>query len=114
MGTNLHSVCDYYSLGTAGFGADRKAVAPYADRLDALPWPPVTEAGHGAPEAWAGESCRLVDARGLYPAGTHKLDKTYLDEYRSEEPTSELQSLIRSSYAVFRLEKKTYKTKITV
>src|SRR3546814_14932367 len=48
----------------------------------ALPWPPVTEAGHSAPEAWAGESCRLVDARGLYPAGTHKLDKAYLDEYR--------------------------------
>src|SRR3546814_5739410 len=68
MGTNLHSVWDYYILGTAGFGADRKAVAPYADRLGALPWPPVTEAGHSAPEAWAGESCRLVDARGLYPA----------------------------------------------
>src|SRR3546814_16967146 len=64
MGTNLHSVWDYYILGTAGFGADRKAVAPYADRLGALPWPPVTEAGHSAPEAWAGESCRLVDARG--------------------------------------------------
>jgi len=25
---------------------------------------------------------RLVDARGLYPDGTHKLDKAYLDEYR--------------------------------
>src|SRR3546814_4262986 len=63
-------------------GADRKGVAPYADRLGARPGPPVTEAGHSAPEAWAGESCRLVDARGLYPAGTHKLDKAYLDEYR--------------------------------
>ena len=82
MGTNLHSVWDYYILGTAGFGADRKAVAPYADKLDALPWPPITEAGHSTPEAWAGESCRLVDARGLYPDGTHKLDKAYLDEYR--------------------------------
>lgn len=82
MGTNLHSVWDYYILGSTGFGADRKAVTPYANRLDALPWPPMTEAGHSAPEAWAGESCRLVDARGLYPAGTHKLDKAYLDEYR--------------------------------
>jgi len=82
MGTNLHSVWDYYILGTAGFGAGRKAVTPYADRLNALPWPPTTEAGHSTPEAWAGESCRLVDARGLYPAGTHKLDKAYLDEYR--------------------------------
>lgn len=82
MGTNLHAVWDYYILGTAGFGGGRDAVVPYADRLDALPWPPMTEAGHSAPEAWAGESCRLVDARGLYPAGTHKLDKSYLDEYR--------------------------------
>src|SRR3546814_17630819 len=82
MGTNLHAVWDYYSLGTAGFGADRKAVAPYADRLGALPWPPVTEAGHSAPEAWAGESCRLVDARGLSPAGTPQLAKAYLDYNR--------------------------------
>jgi len=34
-----------------------------------------------APSAWAGESCRLVEARGLYPTG-HKLDRTYLDKYR--------------------------------
>ncbi len=81
MGTNLHSVWDYYILGTAGYGADRAAVAAYADKLDALPWPPATEAGHSAPEAWAGESCRLVDARGLYPP-THKLDKAYLDAFR--------------------------------
>jgi hypothetical protein len=82
MGTNLHSVWDYYILGTAGFSANRAAVTPYANRLDTLPWPPMTEAGNSGPEAWAGESCRLVDARGLYPAGTHKLDKTYLDKYR--------------------------------
>src|SRR3546814_11748046 len=82
MGTNLYSVWYFYILDTAGFGADRNAVVPYADRLGALPWPPVTEAGHSAPEAWAGESCRRVDARGLYPAGTHKLDEAYLDEYR--------------------------------
>src|SRR5690606_23303542 len=81
MGTNLHSVWDYYILGTAGFGADRAAVSPYADRLDTQPWPPTAEAGHGTPEAWAGESCRLVDAHGLYPPG-HKLDKAYLDQYR--------------------------------
>src|SRR3546814_17615023 len=81
MGTNLHSVWDYYILGSTGFGADRAAVTPYADRLEALPWPPMTEAGRSTPEAWAGESCRLVDARGLYPAGTHKLGKAYLDEY---------------------------------
>ena len=81
MGTNLHSVWDYYILGTAGFGADRKAVTPYADRLDALPWPPTTESADAGPVAWAGESCRLVDARGLYPA-KHTMDRSYLDAKR--------------------------------
>src|SRR3546814_13764323 len=78
MGTNLHSVWDYYILGTAGFGGGRAAVTPYADRLGALPWPPVTEAGHSAPEAWAGESCPLVDAHYLYPAGPHQPDQASL------------------------------------
>jgi S1/P1 Nuclease. len=42
----------------------------------------MTEGGPGTgPAAWAGESCRLVDARHLYPAA-HKMDQAYLDEYR--------------------------------
>src|SRR3546814_4307352 len=36
----------------------------------------------------------------------------WLDPYRSEEHTSELQSLMRISYAVFCLKKKTYKTTV--
>lgn len=75
MGTNLHSVWDYYVL--AGRRLD---LARYADRLDALPWPP-TPARLSPPEAWAGESCRLIDARRLYPQG-HKLDHRYLDAMR--------------------------------
>ena len=43
-------------------------------RLDALPWPPESGA-ISAPKAWAAESCRLVDARSLYPNG-HILDRT--------------------------------------
>lgn len=75
MGTNLHSVWDYYVL------ASRKLDLPgYTARLDALPWPPVTTPISG-PEAWAAESCRLIDARGLYPA-QHTLDSTYLDTMR--------------------------------
>ncbi|MFD0739221.1 S1/P1 nuclease [Lysobacter koreensis] len=80
MGTNLHSVWDFYILGSAGFGTNGAALQPYADRLDAQPWPPLTTP-LSAPVAWAGESCRLVDARGLYPPG-HKLDRAYLDAMR--------------------------------
>lgn len=77
MGTNLHSVWDFYILGSEGLSLQQ-----YAARLDALPWPPMAEGGPGTgPAAWAGESCRLVDARHLYPA-THKMDQAYLDAYR--------------------------------
>ena len=82
MGTNLHSIWDYYILGTAGFGGDMPAVEPYAERLDKLPWPPMPAGGPATgPEAWAAESCRLVDARHLYPDG-HKLDDAYLAQFR--------------------------------
>ena len=76
MGTNLHSVWDYYILGAAGL-----SLPQYARKLDALPWPPSNEAPLFAPMAWARESCRLVEARHLYPDG-HKLDDGYLDPMR--------------------------------
>lgn len=76
MGTNLHSVWDYYLLASAGLGLDA-----YAARLEPrLP----SSTGTGLvidPAAWAGESCRLIDARQLYPAG-HRLDHRYLDAHR--------------------------------
>ena len=77
MGTNLHSIWDYYILGAEGL-----SLAQYSDRLDALPWPPMPADGpQTGPEAWAGESCRLVDARDIYPP-SHKLDDAYLDHFR--------------------------------
>ena len=77
MGTNLHSIWDYYILGTEGL-----SLAQYSDRLDALPWPPMPADGpQTGPEAWAGESCRLIEARHVYPDG-HKMDRSYFDEYR--------------------------------
>ncbi|UHQ20881.1 S1/P1 nuclease [Lysobacter sp. KIS68-7] len=83
MGTNLHSIWDYYILGEVGVdkpGHPGLGMKGYADRLDALPWPP--EAGAlSAPLAWASESCRLVDARSLYPQG-HVMDRSYLDAMR--------------------------------
>jgi hypothetical protein len=91
MGTNLHSVWDFYILGSEGLSLQQ-----YTDRLDALPWPPMATDGPGTgPAAWAGESCRLVDARHLYP-DSHKMDRSYLD---AERPLAEQ----RVRQAAFRL-----------
>lgn len=76
MGTNLHAVWDYYVLAEAGL-----TLPQYADRLDALPWPPMREAPRSPPLAWAKESCRLIEARQLYPP-THKMDRRYPDAMR--------------------------------
>jgi hypothetical protein len=76
MGTNLHSVWDYYILGARGL-----SLSQYTQKLDVLPWPPADEAPLFAPMAWAKESCRLIEARQLYPP-THKLDDAYLAAMR--------------------------------
>ena len=78
MGTNLHSIWDYYLLRSRELD-----LAGYSDRLDALPWPsyPAPSAQDVMPMAWAKESCRLIEARGLYPA-THTMDHGYLDAQR--------------------------------
>ncbi len=75
MGTNLHSIWDYYVLAGSGL-----QLAAYSDRLDALPWPPMPDT-MSPPLAWAGESCRLIDARGIYPPQA-KMDHAYLDAMR--------------------------------
>jgi hypothetical protein len=80
MGTNLHSIWDYYILGSRGL-----KLGAYTERLDALPWPPYpTPSKYDVmPMAWAKESCRLIDARGLYPAeDKHGMDHAYLDAMR--------------------------------
>ena len=76
MGTNLHSTWDYYILGARGL-----SLPQYTQKLDALPWPPPTESQSSTPMAWAKESCRLIEAKHLYPEG-HKLDDGYLDAMR--------------------------------
>ena len=55
----------------------------YFDRLDAFPWPPfpAPSAYDVMPTAWAGESCRLIEARSLYPP-QHKMDHASLDAMR--------------------------------
>jgi hypothetical protein len=89
LGTNLHAIWDYEVLASAGLGE-----RPYADRLAAAHWPPVA-AANANPVVWAGESCRLVDAGALYPAG-HAMDSRYLVERR---PLAEL----RIRQAAYRL-----------
>lgn len=78
MGSNMHQVWDYYILGERGLD-----LRHYTDLLDAMPWPPTSgpQAPSLLPAAWAGESCRLIDARHLYPEG-HVLDRSYLTVQR--------------------------------
>jgi hypothetical protein len=89
LGTNLHAIWDYDVLASAGLGE-----RSYANHLDAEPWPPVA-AANANPAVWAGESCRLVDARALYPS-THAMDSRYLVAQR---PLAEL----RIRQAAYRL-----------
>jgi hypothetical protein len=76
MGTNLHSVWDYYILGEQRLTLDQ-----YAQVLDDRPWPPVPSVAPAPPMAWAKESCRLIEARGIYP-DAHKMDRSYIDRWR--------------------------------
>ena len=80
MGTNLHSVWDYYILASNNLDLQQ-----YGNRLDKLPWPPFPAASRYdlLPKAWSGESCRLIDARGIYPPeDRHVMDHAYLDAMR--------------------------------
>ena len=89
MGTNLHAIWDYYVLASAGIG--RTPLFRAACRA-------IMAAGCGCranPAVWAGESCRLVDAQALYPAG-HAMDTRYLIQQR---PLAEL----RIRQAAYRL-----------
>lgn len=76
MGTNLHSVWDFYLLGES-----RLDLAAYADRLEALPWPPAADTARLFPAAWAEESCGLIVATDLYPR-QHRMDQSYIAQWR--------------------------------
>lgn len=76
MGTNLHAVWDYYLLGES-----RLSLQQYAQRLDALPWPPAAETSKLDPIGWAGESCSLIVASDIYPL-QHKMDQRYIAQWR--------------------------------
>ena len=99
MGTNLHSVWDYYVLGSRGLKLQQ-----YADHLDRQPWPPRPAETASTPEAWAGESCRLIEARQLYPA-QHRMDNVYLNamrplaEQRVRQAAWRLASLLDEAFA---------------
>src|SRR3546814_19254809 len=61
----------------------------------------------GAPRFYLGGNSRHTrNLRAMHDAPTSVLSEAYDEEERSEEHTSELQSLLRISYAVFCLKKK--------
>src|SRR3546814_7511543 len=80
-------------------------------RLIGAPWSPRTLVNINFPALPAGEvkGVEVVD-QGLRDYGRLRIikgtDPRGYDYYRSEEHTSELQSLMRNSYAVFCLKKK--------
>ena len=74
MSTNLHSVWDYYVLASA-----KLTLGEYADRLAALSR---SRKPQGSPADWAGESCKLIDNRAIYPR-SHKMNSKYLKKMRS-------------------------------
>src|SRR3546814_10103285 len=50
---------------------------------------------------------RGIDRRGRFPFGLHLRERLSRARHRSDEHTSELQSLMRTSYAVFCMKKQT-------
>jgi hypothetical protein len=100
MGTNLHAVWDYYVLASAGLERGR-----YAARLSGSMPPLPASVAQAAPLQWARESCALVDAEGLYPAG-HALGDAYLAaqrplaERRIVQAAARLAALLNADLAV--------------
>lgn len=82
MGTNLHSIWDYYL-----FASTRLSLPGYAARLGAKPGAPHAAIESADPAAWATGSCKLLDARQVYPS-SHRMDSRYLD---SQRPLAEQQ-----------------------
>src|SRR3546814_4917318 len=94
----------------------RSAAARHQHRADGPRGPDETRrAGRaGGNHLWrsAGDA-RLLAAAGRGCKGLHRRQDADGRRRRSEEHTSELQSLMRISYAVFCLKKKTEQTQIT-
>src|SRR3546814_9194580 len=80
--------------------------APRPSRAGRMPMPAIS-GGCAAPDMGEGRPLTSAPADPLPDAADDTLP---LDDTRSEEHTSELQSLMRISYAVFCLTKKKYKT----
>src|SRR3546814_6049914 len=84
-----------------------------AGRIRRFDW---TQHPFGPPEGWP-QSLRSalgICLHSAFPIAIYwgpELRLLYNDAWRSEEHTSELQSLMRLSYAVFCLKKKKYKKK---
>ncbi|MCE4554089.1 S1/P1 nuclease [Roseateles cellulosilyticus] len=80
--TNLHSVWDYYELESAILSPEK-----YANQLRQGGVAPISPEALGSPAVWAVESCKGIDAQGLYPRDEdgqwqHKLGGAYLDAKR--------------------------------
>src|SRR3546814_18758187 len=83
---------------------------PRSTRTDTLlPYTTLFRSPHGPTRQVAQRTARAVEGghHSLYDPAARKAGQEKPDDGRSEEHTSELQSLMRISYAVFCLKKKT-------
>src|SRR3546814_5070943 len=85
--------------GLAALAAPKALIVPHAGYIYSGP---VAAAGYARPASHAGQHRRIVL---LGPGHRHGFRGLALPPVRSEEHTSELQSLMRISYAVFCLKK---------
>ncbi len=88
QGSNLHAVWDYDLLKSAGLD-----LSGYRDRLASRVAASATEPM--AFRDWALESCRLLDADGVYPRRPGKLPKGYLDAHRPQAEARVAQAAAR-------------------
>src|SRR3546814_10692064 len=72
---------------------------------------PATSSGSSGTRPWARRAAPSHWKKPATPVGMNIITSTNRMPWRSEEHTSELQSLMRISYAVFCLKKKQYNTR---
>src|SRR3546814_10215018 len=98
--TRTDTLCPYTTLfRSSGAGSSPQDPHPSPPRL--------SPARHHRPQRRAGRlECRRCGARRSRPPPPHSVREVGRRSLRSEEHTSELQSLMRISYAVFCLKKK--------
>src|SRR3546814_5418433 len=103
--TAAFAACDF------SFDISQAIAIPYDDPRQLHPVPSRRKDYGGDPADWDGATSGWK-ALFIARSNDHVVGYAMMSEYRSEEHTSEIQSLMRISYAVFCLKKKKTNTHI--